>query len=79
MDLTVLKEKNPAAAEFVELWRAKYERSYDLSDVKEQADFYEGVLCLTRFIAKQSNTGSLRCSPSSTGIAGLSVDVTPKT
>ena len=43
-DIEILQQKNPSLASLVERWRSKYNKSYDLSSTKDQADFYEGVL-----------------------------------
>jgi|LakMenE18May11ns_1017448.scaffolds.fasta_scaffold9535684_2 hypothetical protein len=74
----ILKNNKPEVAEFLHLWKNRFERSYDLSDINEQADFYEGISCLARFIAKNSKNGSLKCSPCSLGIEALSVEAEPK-
>lgn len=70
-DLTVLREKNPALAEFVQAWESKYQRAYDLSEVGQQADFYEGVLEMARHIAKTNSGANLRVGVSTTGVSEL--------
>ena len=70
-DLTVLKEKNPAVAEFVQAWEAKYQRTYDLSEVGQQADFYEGVLEMARHVAKTNSGVTLKIGVSTTGVSEM--------
>jgi hypothetical protein len=77
-DLTILKEKNPAVAEFVEAWKKKYARDYDFSKTADQADFYEGVLEMTRHMAVNSVTGRLLVVPTTTGVGKLEVCAAPQ-
>lgn len=74
--LEILKEKNPAVAEFLELWISKYQKNYDLSKPEEQATFYEGMLEIARFIAKNNQSAFLRCTPCSSGLSELIVGAT---
>lgn len=73
----ILQQKNPSLAELVQRWESKYARSYDLSSVKEQADFYEGVLEMARHMASASRTGSLQLNVGPNGPNGLNLSVTP--
>lgn len=56
-DTTILREKKPDVADYIETWRKKYQKSYDFTKSEEQATFYEGVLEMARFIAT-TNTGA---------------------
>jgi hypothetical protein len=79
-DTTILKEKNPAVAEFVEQWRAKYQKSFNFSNTEDQADFYEGMLEIARHIATNSAGAFLQIQVSNSGVsdamAGASLPTT---
>jgi hypothetical protein len=77
MSTEILRQKNPALADFTERWQSRYSRSYDLSSTSDQADFYEGVLEMARHMASASKTGRLELSVSPDGPAGLKLDVVP--
>jgi len=78
MKFTILEENNPAAAEFLKLWQSKYQENFDLSKIEDQANFYEAVLEMARFMAKNSSTASIECSPTSVGVGCFSISTTPK-
>ena len=71
---TILKERNPATAEFVEVWRAKYERAFDFTDESEKAIFYEGVVEMARHIATAADTATLGVILSVDGVSSLRAD-----
>ena len=78
MSTEILKQKNPALAQLVERWQTKYgNRVYDLTSIREQADFYEGVLEMAKHMAAASSTGRLELTVSSSGPSGLKLDVVP--
>lgn len=76
-DLTILRENNPASAEFVEAWRQKYQRSFDFSSTEDQAIFYEGMVELARHIATQTGAARLGVTVSTKAVSEVSVSVTP--
>jgi len=76
-DTTILREKHPAVAEFVEHWRAKYQRHYDFSKTEDQADFYEGMLEIARHIATNGAGANITVATSTSGVSGLNVSVSP--
>jgi hypothetical protein len=76
-DTEILEQKNPALADLVKRWQSKYARSYDLTNVRDQADFYEGVLEMTRHMASASGTGRLDLTVGPDGPNALRLNVTP--
>ena len=68
---------NPELAKMVERWNQKYAKSYDLSSVREQADFYEGVLEMARHMAASSSTGQLSLTLGPSGPNELRLNVVP--
>lgn len=75
--LEILKEKNPQAAEFLKYWIEKYQKNYDFSKQEEQALFYEGMLEIARFTAKNSTNGFFRITPCSSGLSEIIVGLVP--
>ena len=76
-DMVVLRERNPATAEFVAAWRQKYERTFDLTDDAEKATFYEGVVEMARHIATSADTVTPRAIMSIDGVSCLMADAIP--
>ncbi len=76
-DTTVLRERNPATAEFVEAWRSKYERTFDLTDEAEKANFYEGMTEMARHIATSADTVSLAAMLNIDGVSQVSANAIP--
>lgn len=77
IDLTILRERNPAAAEFVADWDKKYGRAYNFESSEDQAIFYEGVVEMARYLATNSTTGNLHVAVNSDGVWQLESMVTP--
>jgi hypothetical protein len=73
IDLSVLKNLNPAYAGFIEYWKNKYEKKYDLSEIEQQALFYEGVLELARFLAKNNTQAFLKSEVCSQGFSEIKI------
>ena len=69
--------ENPDVAELVERWNNRYAKSYDLSSVREQADFYEGVLEMAKHMASSSSTGQLSLTLGPSGPNELRLNVVP--
>lgn len=76
-DTTILRQNDPATAEFIDRWRAKYRKNYDFSKTEDQADFYEGMLEMARHIATHNSGAAVLCSASTRGVDLLSVGVAP--
>ena len=76
-DLELLKQNKPAVAELIEQWRAKYNKTFDLTDPAEQADFYEGLVELGRHVASVSIFATLDIKVSIDGVSGLTVTAKP--
>ena len=76
-DLEILKQNKPAVAELVEQWRAKYNKTFDLTDPSQQADFYEGLVELGRHMASASVFGTLNAEVSVDGVCGLTITARP--
>lgn len=76
-DTTILREKKPAVAEFVEQWRSKYQRQYDFSKTEDQANFYEGMLEMARHIATNNAGADLSAQVSTMGVSSVPVMVIP--
>ena len=77
MSMEILIQNNPVLADLVSRWKSKYERSYDLSSVLDQADFYEGVMEITRHMAAASSTGRMELSVNPNGPCTLNLNVVP--
>lgn len=77
LDLTIVKAKNPAVAEFLESWVDMYQRQYDFSLPEEQAIFYEGVMELTKHIAKNLPSACLKISNNAMGVSELNISLSP--
>lgn len=76
-DFSVIKNMNPAIAGFIESWKNKYDREYDLSEFDQQALFYEGMLELARFVAKNSQKANLTTTLSSLGFSEIKISLNP--
>jgi hypothetical protein len=80
-ETTILRERNPAVAEFYEHWKARYQRNYDFSKTEDQADFYEGMTEMARHIATNSAGAFLQSQVSNSGVtdvmAGASLKPAP--
>lgn len=68
-DLAVLRQKNPQLADFIQLWREKYQRNYDFDDNNEveKANFYEGAAVMARHMAIAGKTANLTVEVGTTG------------
>lgn len=77
-DLTILREKNPAMAESIEAYRRKYEKTYNFSDVADQATFYEAMVEMGRHVATNAAGASLELKVSTDGVSHVEVTATPK-
>ena len=77
-DTTILREKRPAVAEFVDSWRAQYEKEYDFSDETEKATFYEGVMVMARHVAENADAASLASMVNNDGVSQLIANATPQ-
>ncbi len=76
-DMTVLRLKNPAIAEFLDQWKSKYEkRRFDLTKESDQADFYEAMLEMARHIAHVADSATLDTIVSIEGVNMLYVNAT---
>ena len=78
-DTTILRENNPETAQFVEAWRAKYQRAYDFTDEVEQANYYEGVVEMARHIATSGGSASLSAEVSTKGVSEVRSLASPYT
>jgi hypothetical protein len=76
-DTVILNNNNPAVAEFVDAWRKKYQKTYDFSDPKEQATFYEGMLEIARHVATNTATGTLAVAVGTEAVSEVRVAATP--
>jgi len=77
-DTTILRENKPDYADFIEHWRSKYHRTFNLKDPADQATFYEGILEMARHIAYASQTVSVEVAVNNNGVSALSVGSVPK-
>lgn len=77
-DLQILREKHPDVADFLEQWRNKYQRSYNLEEKGEQACLYEGVLEMARHLALASKQATVRLDVSNAGVCGLHIQTEAK-
>jgi len=75
-DLTILKDRKPAIAEFVERWRFKYQRAYDFSKIEDQAIFYEGLVEMGRHLPLNAQFGQAAVTVNVEGVEGLQVTLT---
>ena len=76
-DFSVIKNTNPAIAGFVEYWKNKYDRKYDFSKVDQQALFYEGMLELARFVAKNSENANVNSFLGPAGFSEIKISLNP--
>ena len=76
-DMVVLRDRNPATAEFVAAWRQKYERTFDLTDEAEKANFYEGMAEMARHIATSADTATLSTMLSVDGVSFVRATAVP--
>lgn len=74
-DTTILRTKKPAVADFIDQWRAKYQRQYDFTKTEDQADFYEGMLEMARHVATNNNGAGVQVTASTEGVSGVQVAV----
>lgn len=75
IDLSVIKNLNPAQAGFLESWKNKYEKNYDFSETEQQALFYEGMLELARFVAKNNNKALLKSEICPQGFSEIKISL----
>ncbi len=75
--MEILRQKNPPLAEFLELWKSKYEGVHDFEGNEQRAKFYEGVLEIARFIAATSQSASVKLGVSTEGVDSLQIQVVP--
>jgi hypothetical protein len=76
-DFSVIKNMNPAIAGFIESWKNKYDRKYDFSQVDQQALFYEGMLELARFVAKNSEGADVTSLLNPSGFSEIKISLNP--
>ena len=74
----LLEQRNPDIAAFVRYWEGKYNRTIDLNNSAEQANFYEALVELARHVAVASDSVTLDLHTSVDGVSGLRVASTPK-
>jgi len=77
-DTEILKQRRPEIAEFIEHWRSKYQKNFDFSDSKEQANFYEAMVELGRHLASTASSASLNVVVSNDGLCHVDVNSTPE-
>jgi hypothetical protein len=77
-DITILKEKNPSMAAYIEAWRNRYQRSYDFSKTEDQATFYEGLVEMGKHVPINSGLASIELKVNSEGVESLTFATTPK-
>ena len=77
-NITILKQRKPNVAQFLESWAAKNERrQFDFSNQEDQADFFEALQDMGRHIAHVSQSATLSCIVSVDGVDTMYVNVTP--
>jgi len=77
-DVEILRQKDPNLADLIDQWRAKFQgRPFDLTKEADRADFYEGIMEMTRHIASGSASGMLHLTVCNDGVTGLSVSSVP--
>jgi phosphorylcholine metabolism protein LicD len=78
-EFILLKEKNPAIARFLEIWSQKNEnRNFIFSSEKDQIDFYEAILEISKCIISSSKKASLIMVPNKDGVETLYIKVVSK-
>ena len=79
-EMTVLRQKEPAIAEFLDDWRSRYEhRQFDFSNETDQADFYEAMTEMARHVAQVAGSATLSSLVSVSGVDTLYLKAAPKT
>lgn len=77
-DMTILRQRKPNIAQFLESWVSKNEkRQFDFSKEEDQADFFEALQDMGRHIAHVSQSATLSSIVSVDGVNTLYVNVTP--
>lgn len=77
-ELTILKQRKPNIAEFLEHWRAQNERrTFDFSTESGKADFFEAWAEMGKHIAHVSTHASLTTVLSVDGVSSVYANVTP--
>jgi hypothetical protein len=74
-DLEILKQKKAELAEYLEHWRSRYQRYYNLTEKTEQADFYEGVLEMARHMAVTGGIGHMEIKVTTEGVSVLQISI----
>ena len=77
-ELTILKQRKPQIAQFLEQWRSKNERrTFDLSSESDQASFYEALQDMGRHIAHMSSKVTISTIISVDGVDTVYLNVVP--
>ena len=77
-DMTVLKQRKPNVAQFLESWSAKNEqRQFDFSNQEDQADFFEALQDMGRHIAHVSTSATLSSIVSVDGVNTVYLNIAP--
>jgi hypothetical protein len=77
-ELEVLRSRSPELARFLEDWKKKYEdKSFQLEDQKQQADFYEGIQEMARCILASSQNVSMKVLTNVDGVNTLYIHAVP--
>ena len=78
-DMTILRQKQPAIAEFIDDWKKRYEgRQFDLTNEADQADFYEAMVEMSRHMAHVGGKATLSTIVNNEGVDTLYTKVAPR-
>ena len=77
-DFYILKQKHPEIAKFLEEWKDKYEKKYDLSDETNQANFYESMLEISRHIAHTAVSAQVNTIVNNDGLETIYIKIEQK-
>lgn len=77
-DTEIIKAKNANLGQWIEMWKKRYEKKYNFSNINDQADFYEGITEMARHLAHASNGASLSLVLNQEGVTTVYVNAAPK-
>ena len=75
MNTSIIEKLNPNCSDFIESWNKRYEKEYNFEDLEQQALFYEGVLELARFVAKNNKHALIKSEICPQGFSELKISL----
>lgn len=72
-----MQDKNPELAQHLNKLSNSFERQYDLLDVQERANLYEGITEFAKVIIQGGNHASLSIMTSEDGVTQMVIQAVP--